>query len=263
LTILGPVIKKIIKNISGEKTGPGRKNKGKKSRQAKDDLTMGNDGDQTKTSSADVNVVARNSKNDQTTKEGKKGLEEIVGKEDLNQEDERIAEQQQIDEEGIFVPFAGVVLAHSFIHSFFKQVNIVNESKFISVNAQQRGIHLLHYLATGKTEAEEYELAVPKILCSYPLEETIDKEIDLSEQELSEVNDLLAVLIEHWGVNISIEGLRGNFLTRGGKLSSKNEQLQLIMEKNGVDILLRTFPVPWNMSVIKLPWLRQPIYIEW
>jgi hypothetical protein len=267
LNILGPIIKKIKESFPDQETTSEKKKKRKKNEQAADDRQIENETGKAKRSSTKAKDISKDFNSEQQTNKiepEKKEIEEIAGKLNIKEEEAIIADRQHIDEEGIFVPFAGVVMTHSFIHSFFKQVNIVSEGKFISLHAQQRGIYLLHYLATGRTEAEEYELVMPKILCSYSVEETINKEINLSEEELSEAKDLLAVLIDHWGAkSISIQALRGNFLTRGGKLNLKNEQLHLVMEKNGVDILLRTFPLPWNMTVIKLPWLQQSIYIEW
>ncbi|WP_431217983.1 contractile injection system tape measure protein [Puia sp. P3] len=36
-----------------------------------------------------------------------------------------------------------------------------------------------------------------------------------------------------------------------------------MIEKHAVDILVRTYPFPWNMSIIKLPWLQQAIHLDW
>ena len=170
----------------------------------------------------------------------------------------------QLPEEGIFLLNAGVILTHPFLNHLFKITGLVANGKFIAGEARQKAIHLLHYLATGRTVAEEYELATAKIICGCPLEEPMEKTVVYTEEELKEADSLLEGLISHWGVKgVTIEGLRGNFLTRSGKLSTKTDKIQLVMEKHAVDILIRTYPFPWNMSIVKLPWQRQPIHLDW
>jgi hypothetical protein len=170
----------------------------------------------------------------------------------------------QLPEEGIFLLNAGVILTHPFLNHLFKQSGLIVNGKFIAGEARQKAIHLIHYLATGRTIAEEFELAAAKILCGCPLEEPMEKTFIYTEEELKEADSLLEGCIAHWGVKgVTTEGLRGNFLTRSGKLSPKSDKLQLVIEKHAVDILIRTYPFPWNMSIIKLPWFKQAIHLDW
>jgi hypothetical protein len=80
---------------------------------------------------------------------------------------------------------------------------------------------------------------------------------------LQEAGDLLAAAIAQWSIlkNTSVEGLREGFLQRGGKLFSKNGNLWLQVEKNAIDILLDY--LPWNLGIIKLPWLKDVLRVEW
>ena len=170
----------------------------------------------------------------------------------------------QLPEEGLFLLNAGVILTHPFLNHLFKQTGLVANGKFIAGEARQKAIHLINYLATGRIIAEEFELATAKIICGCPLEEPMERTVVYSEEELKEADFLLEGLISHWGVKgVTTEGLRGNFLTRSGKLIPKSEKLQLVVEKHAVDILIRTYPFPWNMSIIKLPWLKQAIHLDW
>lgn len=171
---------------------------------------------------------------------------------------------EQLPEEGLFLLNAGVILAHPFLSHLFKLSGLLAGGRFIADIARQKAIHLLHYLSTGRTIAEEFELAAAKILCGCPLEYPTEKQSIITPEELKEADSLLEGLLSHWGVkNITVEGLRGNFLTRNGKLSPKNDKLHLVIEKHAVDILVRTYPLPWNMSIIKLPWLQQAIHLDW
>jgi hypothetical protein len=170
----------------------------------------------------------------------------------------------QLPEEGLFLLNAGIILTHPFLSHLFKLSGLLAGGRFIADIARQKAIHLLHYLATGRTIAEEFELASAKILCGCPLEYPVERQSVIAIEELKEADSLLEGLLSHWDVkNITVEGLRGNFLTRSGKLSPKNDSLHLVIEKHAVDILVRTYPFPWNMSMIKLPWLQQTIHLDW
>jgi hypothetical protein len=170
---------------------------------------------------------------------------------------------ESIDEEGVFVQYAGVVLVHPFLPSLFKRLQLVKEGKFETVDAQQKALYLLYYLATGNTAAEEFELAVPKVLCNWPLEMPVKKFIELGKDELSEADNMLEAVIEQWTVlkNTSIAGLREGFLLRNGKLFRKKDNLYLQAENKSIDVLLDQ--LPWNLSMIKLPWMKELLRVEW
>ncbi|MBS1603767.1 MAG: hypothetical protein JST42_13955 [Bacteroidetes bacterium] len=171
---------------------------------------------------------------------------------------------EQLPEEGLFLLNAGVILTHPFLSHLFKLSGLLASGRFIADVARQKAIHLLHYLSTGRTLSEEFELAAAKILCGCPLDYPVEKQSIITREELKEADSLLEGLLSHWGVkNITVEGLRGNFLTRNGKLTPKNDKLHLVIEKHAVDILVRTYPFPWNMSIIKLPWLQHTIHLDW
>jgi hypothetical protein len=166
--------------------------------------------------------------------------------------------------EGLFIGNAGVILTHPFLNHLFKLTGLVANGRFIDEQHRQKAIHLIHYLATGSTTAEEHELAIAKILCACPLEEPMEKQLVWTPEELQHADALLEGLISHWGVKgITPEGLRGNFLTRNGKIYTRSEKIYLTIEQHAVDILIRTYALPWNMSFIKLPWFSQAIHLDW
>jgi hypothetical protein len=172
-------------------------------------------------------------------------------------------EKQSVDEEGIFVRNAGLVLLHPFLNTFFNRLLLIKNNGFPDPAGQQKALYLLHYLATGRTEAEEYELVIPKILCAYPLKKPVEKDIRISVKEKEEADQLLEEAIMQWEVlkNTSPSGLREGFLQRNGKLFSKNEKEYIQVETNSIDVLLDR--LPWNLSIIKLPWMKQMIRVEW
>jgi hypothetical protein len=166
-------------------------------------------------------------------------------------------------EEGIFAVNAGLVLLHPFIHNYFKRLHIVKDNAFIDKMLWQKALYLLHYLATGNTGAAEYELVIPRVLCAYPEEETVERDIPVSNAELKEADSLLTAAISQWEIlkNTSIGGLREGFLQRGGKLFVKDDNLYLQVETSGIDVLLDR--LPWSLGMIKLPWMERILKVEW
>lgn len=167
------------------------------------------------------------------------------------------------EEGGLFVQHAGLVLIHPFLRSLFSLCGLLEGKTFSNAINQQKAIYLLHYIATGKVTADEHELVIPKVLCSYPIEETVDTDIILSIQELQEADDLMRAAIAQWSIlkSTSPEGLQQGFLQRNGKLHTRNEQLYVEVEKNTIDVLLDH--LPWNLSLIRLPWSGEIIRVEW
>lgn len=178
-------------------------------------------------------------------------------------EDDKIAGAALSDNEEIFTGYAGLVLLHPFIPAFFRRLQLIDDTKFISDNSQQKAVCLLHYLATGEIFADEYKLVIPKLLCAFPFSYTLEKDIEINGAEVSEAENLLQAVIEQWSVlkNTSAQGLREGFLQRGGKLYSKNESLYLQVETRTIDVLLNY--LPWNLTIIKLPWMKDLLKVDW
>jgi len=172
-------------------------------------------------------------------------------------------QEHEIDEEGIFVQHAGMVLIHPFLPSLFKRLQLATEGKFVTTASQQKAILLLHYIAAGTTAGQEYELVVPKILCEWPLQMPVEIDRELSADELNETDNMLQAAIEQWAVlkNTSMAGLREGFLQRKGKLFTKNDNMHLQVVTNSIDVLLDQ--LPWNLSMIKLSWMKGILRVEW
>ncbi len=163
--------------------------------------------------------------------------------------------------DGIFIDNAGLVLLHPFLQRFFGQLGIAKEDELL---LSERALCLLHYLVTGLTDAPEYELVLPKLLCGIPLSMPVPLLFDLSESEKNEASAMLEAVISHWKAlgSISVEGLRGSFLFRPGKLSRKEEGDWLLqVESRTYDILLDQ--LPWGISMIRLPWMKTMLWVEW
>lgn len=163
----------------------------------------------------------------------------------------------------VFVNNSGVIILHPFLEAYFEELNLWKEKQFVHAKARERAVLLLHYLATGETEAAEFDLALQKILCGFPLEDTLPNAIVISKKERDESEKLVQAVISHWPPlkNTSVEGLRTTFLQREGKLEGIEKGWRLTVEQKTVDILLAK--LPWGFSTVRLPWMKGILNVEW
>ena len=166
-------------------------------------------------------------------------------------------------DEDIFVQYAGIVLLHPFLRTFFKNLGILEGDKFISNDHHQKALYLLYYLATGLVDPAEHELVSSKIICNYPLHMPVFGKLKLSNEEINEADVLLTEVIRQWEIlrDSSPDALREGFLQRGGKFFSKNDLVYLQVEPGSIDVLLDY--LPWNLSVVQLPWMNRMLRVEW
>lgn len=163
--------------------------------------------------------------------------------------------------EGIYIENAGLVLLHPFLPQFFTALHIANEDGLLQ---GERALCLLHYLCTGQESAPEYHLVLAKLLCNIPLTLPIQSDLSLTDDEKAEAIALLTAVIGHWDAlkNTGVDGLRGTFLLRPGKISLREDgDWQLQVEGKAYDILLEQ--LPWGIGMIKLPWMQRMLWVDW
>lgn len=164
------------------------------------------------------------------------------------------------DREGLYLDHAGLVLLHPFLPQFFTALQVAEGG---ALTQPDRALYLLHFLSTGKTSAPEYEQVFSKFLCGIPLEQPLDADIQLSDQEQEEAFNLLETVVRYWEVlqGTTPDGLREAFLQRPGKLSQRDGEWLLQIEKRSLDILLDQ--LPWGIAMIQLPWMPGLLRVEW
>lgn len=163
-----------------------------------------------------------------------------------------------------YVVNAGIILLHHWLTPMFTQLEWTTDGKkFVNAACQKKAIMLLHYMATGETEAEEFELMLPKLLCGWPLKRPLDTKLAPAAAAIEEAEGLIENAISYWKAlkNISADGLREGFLQRPGRLITGTDKHQLQMEPDTIDILLDR--LPWNISIIKLKWMKIPLHVQW
>jgi hypothetical protein len=165
----------------------------------------------------------------------------------------------------LMVTHAGLILLHPFLPRFFECTGVKEEagarlSPFLSTRAAA----LLHFLATGREEIYEYDLAFIKVLLGlYPDRPLCVSEGIVADSDKQEAESLLQSAITHWAAlrNTSIAGFRSSFLNRQALLREDENGWKLQVERLAFDVLLDK--LPWSISVVKLPWMTRPIYTEW
>jgi hypothetical protein len=163
----------------------------------------------------------------------------------------------------IFVDGAGVVLLGPYIPMLFERLELTEGATFRNETCRTQAIHLLHFAVCGLTGAAEHELTLYKILCGAEISTPIEKDVSITPEQQQVVEDLLSHVIAQWEAlkNTSIEGLRGTFLVRRGKLVREEELDRILVEHKAFDILLAK--VPWSFSQLKFRWMTKLLTVEW
>jgi hypothetical protein len=160
---------------------------------------------------------------------------------------------------------AGVVLVWSLLQRYFERLGLVENTAFRDLAAQERACGLIHFLASGQTEPREPDLILGKVLCGLDLEAPVPVRVEVDEVARAVSDSLLGFLLASWkGIGATtIQGLRGSFLCRDGRLSRGEDQDSWVLdvERRTHDILLGSFP--WQTSIVKLPWMPQPLFVHW
>ncbi|MCO6162335.1 contractile injection system tape measure protein [Flavobacterium sp. NRK F7] len=159
---------------------------------------------------------------------------------------------------------AGIVILNNYIQMLFKRLQLTTEDQFVTPTAQEKAVFCLQYLATGLTDTEEIFLPLNKILCGLPLTTPLhNTAITLTDTEQQLIESLFQAVIGHWPAigSTSIEGFRGNWLVRDGKLQENEERWEMTVEKRAYDLLLNQSP--FSFSILKFPWMPKPLHVTW
>lgn len=188
--------------------------------------------------------------------------EEAFNQEESKQNEEEYLEENKKRPAGM-TRYGGLALLGPFISGLFSVLKLVNEKEFISDEARNKAVFLLHYLATGKTKAAEFELSLHKLFCGMKITDTVPRKVNLTAEEKTEAGLFLDDIAEQWPTlqGSSGEAMRNTFMRRNGIIEKKENAWLLRVERNPMDIMLDT--LPWSLSIIKMPWMQQALYVEW
>ncbi len=163
----------------------------------------------------------------------------------------------------IYVSMAGIVLLHPFLTTLFTEMGLIHNRLWVSLEASEKGVQTLAWLATRTAFCAEYTMPLLKLLCGLPMETVVSPNIDLTDTEKLLTTEVLEAVLTHWEVlkNTSIAGLQEAFLQREGKLTAVDGGWRLAVERKTIDILLDK--LPWGVSMVKLPWMPDLLFVDW
>ena len=155
----------------------------------------------------------------------------------------------------------GLIMLHPYLKDFFKNCGLLNDENHI-INPSL-AVHLLHYIATKQEQQYESSMVFEKIVCGLHSKDIIQRNVVLSDTLKSNAEELLEAVLQNWGVlkNASPDLLRSEFLQRYGKISFKETNPKITVEKKVHDILLDK--LPWNIGLCRLPWLNYLLFTDW
>jgi hypothetical protein len=165
--------------------------------------------------------------------------------------------------EGVSIANAGLILFWPFYGRFFNALGMVGREGMKGEKIRERAIQLLQYIATGRTEFEEWDLTLNKILCGATPDFPVSPSIDISAEEEELCGKLIKGSIYNWEKmrGTRMETFRETFVAREGRLYRKENRWELIVDKKAYDVLLDT--LTWNISMINLSWMNTRINVQW
>ncbi len=171
--------------------------------------------------------------------------------------------ETEIPEMRIPVSDAGLVLLHPFIGRMMENLGLVKKGMFVSPLARIRAVHLLRDLTGSDEPHHNHNLLLEKVLCGLPIGYALPSEWKPTEKEKEEKEALLQAVCEYWRplARSSTSALCSSFILRAGSLERFEDTWTIRVEGRTIDILLDD--LPWELSIIILPWLEKPISVEW
>jgi Contractile injection system tape measure protein len=166
----------------------------------------------------------------------------------------------ETEQEGIYISNAGLVLAAQYLPGFFERTGLRQDDQFVH---PALAVSALQWMVNGSEEPAEFELVLPKILCGMLPNAHLPQVKEIPAFIKQEAIEMLESLIRHWSIlqNTSVAALQASFLQRNGKLSRVKDHWLLQVEQKPYDMLLEH--LPWTIGVIKLPFMREMLFVEW
>ena len=213
-------------------------------------------------------IVGENQTDKQTQPQSNKVIsEKTVQQQSNKKEDPEPLVFDDKEKDTLFIHNAGLILIAPFFRHVFEALGFIENKAFTTIEMHQRAVLLSQYLVTHETQLPEYQLVLNKLLCGYPLDETLPATFEPTEAEQKACTELYETIKENWGaMKRTSEGVfRTSFLQRMGKLQKRtmDEAWQLTVERQTIDILFETVPPKWSFGFVKLPWMVSPIWTEW
>jgi len=167
---------------------------------------------------------------------------------------ESFSQPQLLHHESICIFNAGLILAVHYLNDFFERTGLKHNKQLIHPGL---AVAALQWMATGAEQFAELELVLPKLLCGMEPHQCLPQVREIPAFIKKKAQDLLQCLSNL--KNTSVEALRNLFLQRQGRLSWLNDHWFLQVEHDPCAVLPEHFP----LTTVKLPVMKEIIYVEW
>lgn len=161
---------------------------------------------------------------------------------------------------------AGLVLLWPFIPHLLRRLELTVDDAFVDARAQTQAVALLEHCARARVELAEHQLVLDKLLCGLDPDDVLaplDVDRHAAPAMLAEADRMLEAVIAHAEIlrDMSIDNLRATFVRREGLLKVREGRWLLQVESLTHDIVLER--LPWSFAWVKLPWMPDPLEVEW
>ncbi|WP_166920235.1 contractile injection system tape measure protein [Flavobacterium poyangense] len=185
----------------------------------------------------------------------------LLKEELIIEKEEDDLQEDPINFKSCYVQNAGLILLHPFLKEMLKSCHLIEDNN--TLLDREQAAHILHYAATKRENDYEHTMLFEKFLCGIPLQQSIRREVKISDEHKQQVEEMLDSVVYHWSAlkNTSTAVVRSEFLQREGKLDWSESNPKLTIERKTQDLLLEK--IPWNISIVKIPWIEKLIYTQW
>ena len=158
---------------------------------------------------------------------------------------------------------SGIVLLAPYIPMLLDKAGCTANKTFKDDSSRALAISLLNYTVYGSYTVPQTKISIVQMLCGLDPAIGPVEECELSDEQKTLANSLLAGVIANWNAigHSTPDGFRASFLIRQGTLSDSEEGPLLSVENSAYDILLDK--LPWGYTTVKLPWMKSPLHVKW
>lgn len=186
--------------------------------------------------------------------------EEIRSEEQRENPEAARTKRPMLKTDAYFIENAGLVLTAAFLPQFLNACGVAGDKEILRPD---EAVHLIQFLISETSTNHESALPLNKLLCGMAIEQPVSEGVTIDEEQFNQTNHLLDALLEYWPSmkGTSRQGLRESFLKRSGKLTHEDGKWLLQVTNAPYDMLLKD--LPWTYNIISLPWMKEPLYVEW
>ncbi|CDH22379.1 hypothetical protein XBKB1_1120004 [Xenorhabdus bovienii str. kraussei Becker Underwood] len=157
---------------------------------------------------------------------------------------------------------AGCLILWPLFPTFFRTFGLLDNNRFISLEAQREAVCLLDWLIWAEDEIPGWRLTLNKVLCGLAINDNALWPTPKPEQQILIHQWLEKTIVQFpaWK-KMGVNDVRHLFLQRSGELSGSEEVMEIHIKSEIYDALIAEWPWPINMA--SFSWLKQPITMTW